>query len=250
MEAELAFAGDVATRAADISMATFGSNQAVTTKSDRTPVTETDLAIEAMFRRAVWAAFPDDGVVGEEEGGRLGAGRTWIVDPIDGTVNFARGQPAWATLIALAVDGEPVLGVADAPAIGERYQAVRGAGARLNGVPIRVSGTARLEDATIGHTGTESWTGHHLETAVRSILATAARTDLFHDVSGHTSLARGAADVAIEPLTGIWDWAAPKVIVEEAGGRMSALDGEPPRHQSGIVSTNGVLHEEVLSRLR
>jgi histidinol-phosphatase len=246
---ELSFANRAADRAAEISLAVFGGHQAVTTKADRTPVTETDLAIEAMFRRAVRDAFPDDGVIGEEEGGQT-AGRTWIVDPIDGTVNFARGHPAWATLIALAIDGEPVLGLADAAAVGERYEAVRGTGARLNGVSIGVSATARLEDAAIGYTGPEPWAEHPMETAVRSILDTAARIDRFLDVSGHTSVAQGAADVAIEPMSGIWDWAAPKVIVEEAGGRMTGLNGEPPRHQGGVLTSNAILHEEVLSRLR
>ncbi len=138
---ELAFANGVADRAADIGMGLFlGDGLEIRRKADRTVVTQADTSIEAMVREQVAAAFPDDHVLGEEEGGGDRAtGRVWIVDPIDATANYARGIPIWATLIALQVEGSLVMGLVNAPAIGERYEAVRGGGARMNDRPIRVS---------------------------------------------------------------------------------------------------------------
>ena len=142
---ELSFALGLADRAAEIGTSVFRGDVQVTIKADLSPVTQADTEIEAMVRQQVAAAFPDDRVLGEEEGGDAsGDGRVWIVDPIDATANFARGIPIWATLIALQVDGEIVLGVVNAPMLHERYEAVRGEGARRNGQPIRVSDIADL----------------------------------------------------------------------------------------------------------
>jgi histidinol-phosphatase len=250
LERELAFAHDLADRAAEIAIAHFRGKVRTSLKPDGTPVTEVDSRIESMFREAVRSTFPADAIVGEEEGGTLEDGRTWIVDPIDGTKNFVAGVPLWATLISLADDGEPVLGVASSPANAERYEAVRGQGARLNGRPIGVSNTARLQDALVCHTGIEDWGGVPDESAFREVLSTARADYVFGDVSGHTMVATGAADVAVEPSMGLWDWAAPKVVVEEAGGRVSSLRGDPPRHQSGVVTTNGILHPGIVRLFR
>ena len=136
----------------------LGEGLEVRHKADRTVVTQADTSIEAMVREQVAAAFPDDHVLGEEEGGGDRAtGRVWIVDPIDATANYARGIPVWATLIALQVDGELVLGLVNAPAIGERYEAVRGGGARMNGRPIGVSAIGELGEAQLFHAGLEAW---------------------------------------------------------------------------------------------
>ena len=150
-EHERAFANGLADRAADIGMGLFlGDGLEVRHKADRTVVTQADTSIEAMVREQVAAAFPDDHVLGEEEGGADRAtGRVWIVDPIDATANYARGIPIWATLIALQVDGELALGIVNAPAIGERYEAARGAGARMNGRRIGVSDVDRLDEGQL-----------------------------------------------------------------------------------------------------
>jgi histidinol-phosphatase len=250
LEKELAFAHGLADRAAEIALAHFESEVPTSLKQDGTPVTEVDRAIESMLREAIRTAYPGDAIVGEEEGGTLGDGRTWIVDPIDGTRNFVAGVSQWATLISLAHEGEPVLGVASSPATAERYEALRGLGARLNGRSIRVSNTVRLREALVCHTGIEYWSRLPDEATFREVLSTARADHEFGDVSGHTLVATGTADVAMEPSMGLWDWAAPKVIVEEAGGKMSGLMGGPPQHQGGVVTTNGILHPEVVSLFR
>src|SRR4029079_5622924 len=148
-EEELAFANELADAAAPIAMDLFADDGLeIRHKADRTLVTAADTGIERMVRDRIAQAFPDDRIMGEEEGGTFeGPGRVWIVDPIDGTANYARAIPVWATLIALQVDGALVVGVASAPALGERYAAAQGQGASMNGKRIRVSDIARLADA-------------------------------------------------------------------------------------------------------
>ena len=154
-------------------------------------MTQADTSIEAMIREQVAAAFPEDHVLGEEEGGADRAtGRVWIVDPIDATANFARGIPIWATLIALRVDGELVMGLVGAPAIGERYEAVRGGGARMNGRPIRVSAVDRPATPTCC-TPSRRWLGRAAGRRALGLLAGAARTRGFGDFWGHVLVARG-----------------------------------------------------------
>ena len=249
-EHELSFANGLADRAADIGVGLFlGGGLEVRHKADRTVVTQADTSIEAMVREQVAAAFPDDHVLGEEEGGADRAtGRLWIVDPIDATANYARGIPIWATLIALQVDGELALGIVNAPVIGERYEAVRGGGARMNGRPIGVSTIGELAGAQLFHAGLEAW-GHEARARVVGLLGDSARTRGFGDFWGHTLVARGAGEAMMEPELNIWDYAAFQVIVEEAGGRVTQLDGSPTRHLGSVVSSNGLLHDEVLARL-
>ena len=249
-EHELSFANGLADRAGDIGMGLFlGEGLEVRHKADRTVVTQADTAIEAMVREQVAAAFPDDHVLGEEEGGGDRAtGRVWIVDPIDATANYARGIPVWATLIALQVDGELVLGLVHAPAIGERYEAVRGGGARMNGRPIGVSAIDDLTEAQVFHAGLEAW-GPEPRARLVGLLGGSSRTRGFGDFWGHTLVARGAGEAMIEPELNIWDYAALQVIVEEAGGRVTQLDGSPTRHLGSVVSSNGLLHDEFLTAL-
>ena len=249
-EHELAFANGLADRAADIGMGLFlGDALEVRRKADTTIVTQADTSIEAMIREQVAAAFPEDHVLGEEEGGADRAtGRVWIVDPIDATANFARGIPIWATLIALQVDGELVMGLVGAPAIGERYEAVRAGGVRMNGRPIRVSAVDDLSDAHVLH-AESAWLGRAEGLRAAAVLSGAARTRGFGDFWGHVLVARGAAEVMLEPELNIWDYAALQVVAEEAGGRVTQFDGSPTRHGGSMLSTNGVLHDEVLARL-
>lgn len=249
-EHERAFANGLADRATDIGMGLFlGDGLEVRHKADRTVVTQADTSIEAMVREQVAAAFPDDHVLGEEEGGGdRESGRVWIVDPIDATANYARGIPLWATLIALQVDGEIVLGLVNAPAIGERYEAVRGAGARMNGRRISVSDTDRLDEAQVFHAGLEAWPDGSRRRLVE-LLAAAPRSRGFGDFWGHTLVARGAGEAMIEPELNVWDYAAFQIVVEEAGGRVTQLDGSPTRHLGSVVSSNGSVHDEILARL-
>jgi len=248
-EHELAFALGLADRAAEIGMSVFRGDVRVRIKEDLSPVTQADTAIEAMVRQQVAAAFPDDRVMGEEEGGdATGDGRVWIVDPIDATANFARGIPIWATLIALQVDGAQVLGVVDAPALAERYQAVRGEGARCNGEPLRVSDIADVASSQVLFAGLGPWIREPRADAVLAVLAEAKRTRGFGDFWGHMLVARGSAEAMVEPELSLWDYAALAPIVEEAGGRMSAMDGGPLRHGGSVLTSNGVIHDELVRR--
>jgi histidinol-phosphatase len=249
LEAELAFAREMADRARGISLPLFHGGPEVSLKPDHSPVTEADLAIEDLFRKEVAETYPADAVTGEERGMAPGGDRVWVIDPIDGTKNFAAGIQVWGTLIALMAAGETVLGLADAPALGERYEAVRGAGARLNGDPIRVSATSSLEEGTLAHASLSEWP-EGSRAALTAILGEARRAVGLGDFWGHCLVARGAADAMLESRLRIWDWAAVQVIVEEAGGRMTAFDGTPCTDGSSVLTTNGRLHDELMGRLR
>ena len=248
-EQELAFAHELADLAGEIGMGFFRGSFEVTIKADRTPVTEADLSIEAAIRDAVKRRFPGDSVLGEE-GGLQGEGRRrWIVDPIDGTKNFADGVQIWSNLIALAVDDRPVLGVVNLPALGERYDASRGGGARLNGAPIHVSRADRLPRSFVVFAGIGDWLSGPYGPGVRRLIADARRDRGFGDAWGHCLVARGSADVMLELELATWDFAALEVIVEEAGGRITQFDGSPLAHGGTVLTTNGSLHEEIVARL-
>ena len=249
-EDELSFAHELADLAGEIGLGFFHGSFEVTIKPDRTPVTEADLSIEAAIRAAVKERFPGDSVLGEE-GGLEGKGqRRWIVDPIDGTKNFADGVQIWSNLIALAVDGEPVVGVVNLPALGERYDASRGGGARLNGEPIQVSRTDRVPRSFVVFAGMEDWLSGPFAGGVQALVSEARRNRGFGDAWGHCLVARGSADVMVELELATWDFAALQVIVDEAGGRMSQFDGSALAHGGTVVTTNGLLHDEIVARLR
>jgi histidinol-phosphatase len=249
-EEELAFAHELADGAAEIAMSLFGGELDVRVKPDRSPVTEADTRIETMIRERVHERFPGDGVLGEEAGAEGGRARRWIVDPIDGTKNFADGVQIWGTLIALAVQDRPVLGVVGAPALGERYAAVQGGGATLNGRPISVSRADRIARAFVLHGSMVDWLDGPWAAGVQELARGCRRTRGFGDFWGHMLVARGAADVMLEAELNTWDFAAVQVVVQEAGGRMTQLDGSPVEHGHSVLSTNGVLHDEIVARLR
>jgi histidinol-phosphatase len=249
-EHERAFAAGLADRAASIAMGVFRHDVRVTLKADETPVTQADMAIEEMLRAQISAAFPDDRIVGEEMGGdAAGEGREWIVDPIDATANFARGIPIWATLIALQVDGEPALGLVSAPALGERYEGVAGEGATCDGTAIRVSSIAAVADSQLLFAGVGPWVRGPAGRAELDTLVSASRTRGFGDFWGHMLVARGSAEAMIEQELSLWDYAALVPIVREAGGRMTTIDGGPVHHGGSVLTTNGVLHDELVTRL-
>jgi histidinol-phosphatase len=244
---ELAFAHEVADRAAEISMSYFLGEFEIQHKADLSPVTQADLEVETAIRRMISDRFPADAVTGEEHG--EGAGdRVWIVDPIDGTRNFADGVPIWATLLALQVDGRSVVGLIAAPAIGERYEAVRGEGARWNGRDLRVS-ERKLDDAFMVYSSVDDWVDRPRHDAFMGLVREARRTRGFGDFWGHMLVARGAADFMLEPTLRVWDWAAITVIVEEAGGRVTTFDGDEPADGSSVLTSNAVVHDEVVRRL-
>jgi histidinol-phosphatase len=248
-EAELAFALELADRADRIALPLFRTGVEARLKADRTPVTEADLRVEEMIRRSVAERFPADAVLGEEGGLGGSAERTWIVDPIDGTRNFAAGIQVWATLLALRVGDRMELGVVSAPALDERYHAVRGDGAWLNDREIHVSETASPHEASLCFGDPDAFEDDHQRRAFLDLMGTAVRSRGFGDFWGHLLVARGSMDAMVEPSLALWDFAALVPIVEEAGGRITQLDGSPLAHGGSALTTNGRLHDEIAARL-
>jgi histidinol-phosphatase len=219
----------------------------VETKPDLTPVSEADRAAENVLRARIDSEHPGDGVVGEEYGETPGSrDRRWILDPIDGTKSFVRGIPAWGTLIALERDGEMVVGVVSAPALRRRWWATRGGGAFADGEPIRVSRVRALDDALFCFTSLTAFDQYGMGDEFRSLAARCWEARGFGDYWAHVLVAEGSADLAVEPIMNLWDNAALQVIVEEAGGRFTDLEGRPRSDGGSAVTTNGLLHEAVL----
>jgi histidinol-phosphatase len=251
LSTDLAFAHELADAAAAVTLPWFGHRLPVELKHDATPVTEVDRAAERAIRRAIAGRFPDDGVLGEEEGSDAGtSGRCWVIDPVDGTKLYAEGIPLWTTLIGLTVGGEPVLGVADAPALGDRYHATRGGGAWRGERRLEVSDVANLGEAFVAHSGVEEWIGGGRNDALLRVAARARGTRGLSDAWAHLLIAQGSVDALLEhePCFA-WDWTATGVIVEEAGGRLTTLAGGPPSPGADLLVTNGALHDAVLGVL-
>jgi len=218
-------------------------------KDDGTPVTDADLAIENVLRKAIEETFPNDSVVGEEGGTTENpkSNRRWIIDPIDGTKNFRRGIPIFATLIALEEDGKIVAGVASAPALDTRWYARKGGGAFRNGTKISASKVKDLSVAEICSGGMGTMAEEGLDQKFEELSKKAARHRAFGDFWGHVLVAQGSMDVMVDPVVNVWDLAALKIIVEEAGGKMSSLTGEDRVDAGNALTTNGNLHDEVLA---
>jgi histidinol-phosphatase len=248
-EEELAFAHELADRAGEIALSFFRHDPEVTWKPDASPVTEADLAVEAMIREELGRRFPGDAIRGEEGGIEGSSDRMWIVDPIDGTRNYAAGIQIWANLLALRVGDGYVLGLANAPALGERYAAVRGQGATWNGEPMRVSKVGAIAEGMVTFGDVELWAGTPRHARFLDLVAGAERNRGFGDFWGHMLVARGAAEVMVEAELYEWDYAPLMVIVSEAGGRVTQADGSAPVHGGSLVSSNGLVHDEVLRRL-
>lgn len=247
---ELAFANELADLAGSIALRHADGDLVVRHKEDASPVTQADVEIERALRTAVAERFPGDDVLGEEDGATGAGDRVWVIDPIDGTRSFVDKIQLWATLIALVVDGVPVLGMIEAPALRERYHAVRGEGAWLNGAEIRVSEVGSLSDALVLHSGVDGWLRGPYWDGFRRVAEASTATRGLADFWGHALIARGSGDAFIEHQPcALWDWLAAKVIVAEAGGVMTTLDGEEPYDGCTLLSTNGVLHRQVLELL-
>ena len=223
----------------------------VETKPDLTPVTQADRGVEQAVAERIAAARPDHAVVGEEfgTGGAAGARARWIIDPIDGTKNYVRGIPVFATLLALEVDGEIVVGVASAPALGRRWWAARGEGAFADGERIQVSAIPTLGEAQLSHSSVEGWAQAGRLSPFLELVQAVGRTRGFGDFWQHMLVAQGSVDVAVEPEVSLWDLAALQVIVEEAGGRFTDLRGARTPAGGDVISSNGLLHDQALARL-
>jgi histidinol-phosphatase len=246
---DLAFAHLLADLADAVTMPRFrAADLRVDTKPDTTPVSDADRAAEEAIRQRVHRGRPGEGVIGEE-GGDEGGDVRWVVDPIDGTKNFVRGVPVWATLIALEREGEPAVAVVSAPALGRRWWATRGGGAFADDETIRVSHIVRLEDASISVTNPASMARAGLGQEYMALSHHAWASRGFSDFWQHMLIAEGGVDVALEPEMNLWDYLPVQLIVEEAGGRCTDFAGAPPRHGGSFLATNGVLHDAVVTAL-
>jgi len=247
---ELAVARTAVDQAGRLALQYFGTALAIEYKADRSPVTAADRGAEEALRETLGAAFPHDGMLGEELGASDGtSGRRWIVDPIDGTQSFIRGVPLWGVLVALEDRGEVVLGVVGLPALGETLWAVRGGGAFANGVPARVSNVTTLADATVltsdagpAHFG-DKYAGF------QRLLGNTARHRGWGDCYGYALVATGRAEIMLDPLMNPWDAAAVRPIVEEAGGAFCAWDGTPTIYGGSALAMPATLRAPVLSLL-
>jgi histidinol-phosphatase len=251
---ELALAHELADAADALTSARFLAHDLVVeTKPDLTPVSDADRAVEDVVRRILADRRPDDAVVGEEQGATGAGPRRWIVDPIDGTKNFVRGAPSWATLLALEVDGSVVVGVVSAPALARRWWAGRGSGAWVRSPAgtrrCRVSQVARLADAFLSYASLHAWEPHGLLPQFLELNRRVWRTRAYGDFWSHMLVAEGAVDISCEPEVSLWDLAALQPIVEEAGGRFSDLSGTARPDGGSVVCSNGRLHDDVLAAL-
>jgi histidinol-phosphatase len=266
--AELAFALTLADRADAISLSRYQAlDLEITTKPDNSPVTDADKAVERAIIDAIAAQYPSDGVVGEEfgtSGSRGSKDRYWVIDPIDGTKNFLRGVPTWATLIALVENEQVVTSVVSSPALYRRWYATAGGGAFVSEGVINGEGTAGasnnvvtrqlsvskvsdIKDASIAYSDFQGWGARRQ--AFEKLLDGAWRTRGLGDFWSHMLVAEGAVDVAIEPSLALWDMAALDLIVREAGGKFTSLDGVDGPFGPNAISSNGALHSTIVAAL-
>jgi histidinol-phosphatase len=251
---DLALALRLADQADELTMARFGAlDLRVETKPDLTPVTDADKGAEEMLRTALAAARPDDAVFGEEFGGTTTlTGRQWVIDPIDGTKNFVRGVPVWCTLIALLDDGSPTVGVVSAPALARRWWAGQGQGAfaSFNGRSrkISVSGVSELESASLSYSDlTTGWEDRREQFV--ALTDTVWRVRAYGDFWSYCMVAEGAVDIACEPEVKLWDIAPLDILIREAGGSFTNIDGVAGPHGGSALATNGHLHDAARAAL-
>jgi histidinol-phosphatase len=246
---DLALALRLADVADEITLSRFRAEDlAVETKPDLTPVSEADHAVEQAMREQLADARPGDALFGEEFGGALAGGRRWIIDPIDGTKGYVRGMPVWATLLALEEDGEMTVGVVSAPAMGRRWWAARGQGAFTLDRPggearrLRVTAVSELADAQLCFGGLEDWRVLGRMEALLELGSRCWRTRGYGDFWQYMLVAEGAAEICCDPWVSLWDLAAPKVIVEEAGGRFTDLAWAGKGDRLSGLASNGLVH--------
>lgn len=233
----------------------FGAQDLVVeSKPDLTPVTDADRAAEDLLRSQLSHTRSRDAVIGEERGATGHSSRQWVLDPIDGTKNFVRGVPVWATLIGLVEDGEVVMGVVSAPALRRRWWAAQGQGAwtgtsLMKARRIHVSSVSELAEASLSYSSLDGWLHHGRGGQFLEMQSRFWRTRAFGDFWSYMLVAEGAVDAACEPELEVHDMAALVPIVEEAGGRFTSLTGEPGPWGGNALATNGLVHDDVLAAL-
>jgi len=254
---DLTLALMLADRADALTSDRFGAlDLRIDTKPDLTPVTDADRAVETELREVLGRERTRDSVVGEEFGGTTTfSGRQWIIDPIDGTKNFVRGVLVWASLIALLEDGVPTVGVVSAPALRRRWWAARGQGAfaAVDGGPPRtlsVSSVEQLGSASLSFSSLSGWAQRGLRDRFIELTDAVWRVRAYGDFLSYCLVAEGAVDIAAEPEVSVWDLAALDILVREAGGTLTGLDGIAGPHGGSAVATNGILQQQVLTRLK
>ena len=253
---DLDLALSLADEADAITTARFGAlDLRVDHKPDLTPVTDADEAVESAVREVLARQRPGDAIFGEEHGGTpVLTGRQWVIDPIDGTKNFVRGVPLWASLIALLEDGVPIVGVISAPALNRRWWAAQGLGAYTcfaGSAPRRlsVSGVPDLGSASLSFSSLSGWADRGLREKFVALTDAVWRVRAYGDFYSYCLVAEGAVDVAAEPEVKLWDLAPLDVLVREAGGAFTDLAGTPGPHGGSAVASNGLLHSAVLDTL-
>jgi histidinol-phosphatase len=258
VQVALAVARELAVEGGAIAGEHYRRDSPARRKQDGTWVTDADVAVETALRARVAERFPEHNVLGEEGGLRRADGApaswdapTWVIDPIDATSNFMAGIPIWATLVALRIQGRNVVGIVNAPALGELYEAAEGHGARLNGDPIHVDAVPRLADAMVLYGSVHAMSQSGLGPFFRTLVSRTRRDRGLGPFWGHMLVARGAAHIMIEPTPyrtlAVWDVAPLEVIVTEAGGRLSRLDGHGWSPGHACLTTCGSIHDDVVA---
>ncbi len=260
--ADLALAQTMADTADQIALARFMAlDLNVETKPDRSPVTDADRAVELALKALLAEHRPADAIIGEEFGTSSGSAREtqtgkreWIIDPIDGTANYMRGVPVWASLIALAIDGKPVLSVVSAPALGRRWWAAPEVGAFTREVSgevrsLKVSKIIDLENASFSYNNLQLWDSEGYLDELMKLSRKVWRTRAYGDFLSYMFLAEGSLDVVAEHDLKVYDIAALVPIVEQAGGQFSAFEAPLTQATSSVLATNGKLHSAVQSQL-
>jgi histidinol-phosphatase len=246
----LDFATELALEAGDHTLKYFGGLVEAESKGDGTPVTIADREAEQLIRARVEAKYPDHAVLGEEYGeSNAGARVRWILDPIDGTKSFMHGVPLYGVLIGIEIDAESAVGVVSFPPLREIVAAGRGLGCTWNGTPCSVSSVSRLEDAVICTTDVERLLSRPIGTGWRRLQQRAAFSRTWGDCYGHALVATGRIEVQVDPVMASWDAGPFLTIATEAGGSFTTLDGRATVHGGSGVSSNGLLHGEVLGEL-
>ena len=251
---DLALALELAEIADAISLARFRAlDLHVETKPDRSPVTDADRAVELAIKDVLATKRPDDGIVGEEFGNSGSTTRKWIIDPIDGTANYMRGVPVWATLIALSVDGKAVVSVVSSPALGRRWWAAPGV-AKTSDIDgsvrdLKVSAISELENASLSYNNLQLWDSYGYLDHLINLSRKVWRTRAYGDFYSYMLLAEGSLDIVAEHDLKLYDIAALVPIVEQAGGRFTAIDGPLTEETASVLASNGALHDTVSATL-
>ncbi len=254
-EQDLALALELADIADEISLARFRAlDLHIENKPDRSPVTDADRSVELALKNLLAEKAPNDALIGEEFGNTGAASRTWIIDPIDGTANYLRGVPVWATLIALAVDSKPVVSVVSAPAMGRRWWAAPETGAFTSDIDgttrsLKVSAISDLEHASLSYNNLQLWDQAGMLPQLTQLSRKVWRTRAYGDFWSYMLLAEGAVDIVAEHDLKIYDIAALVPIVEQAGGKFTAIDGPLTAETSSVLASNGKLHAVVTAEL-